>query len=183
MLHYFKGHIEKIWSTTLLINETRGIQVTYSGPRKEGDFFLYPHLDDNKKTVLYFAFDTAEHKQLFEQLLKISGVGCKTAFLIAQYGSEELGKAVQQMDVKFFQAIPWIGPKSAKKILLELKGTINLQDLSALDIDQKLFKDIVKSLRGFGYDAERVKAALTKYEGKICKENMSEVIKRVISQI
>jgi Holliday junction resolvasome RuvABC DNA-binding subunit len=58
-----------------------------------------------------------------------------------------------------------------------------LQQVAALDIDQKLFKDIVKSLRGFGYDTEKVKAALIKYPGKISKEHMSEVIKEVISQI
>ena len=64
-----------------------------------------------------------------------------------------------------------------------MRGTLNQHDFSALDMDQKLFKDIVKSLKGFGYDAERVKIALTKYEGRITKENMSEVIKRVIAQI
>jgi Holliday junction resolvasome RuvABC DNA-binding subunit len=87
------------------------------------------------------------------------------------------------MDTKFFQAIPGIGPKSAKKILIELKGNINLQQLSDLEVDQKLFKNIVTSLRGFGYDANQVKTVLTKYEGKIDKEHMSEVIKWVISQI
>jgi Holliday junction resolvasome RuvABC DNA-binding subunit len=41
----------------------------------------------------------------------------------------------------------------------------------------------VKSLKNFGYEAESVKTTLTKYNGKITKENMSEVIKWVISQM
>jgi Holliday junction resolvasome RuvABC DNA-binding subunit len=49
--------------------------------------------------------------------------------------------------------------------------------------EQKLFKDIVKSLKNVGYEAETVKSILTKYEGNITKNNISEVIKRVISQI
>ena len=183
MLHFFCGKIEKYGTTTLLRNTEWGIQVSYSWKKTEGDFFIYPHLDDNKKTIVYFAFDTIEQKQIFEQLLKVNGVGSKTAFLISQYGNEALNTAVKNMDVKFFQAIPGIWPKSAKKILLELKGSIDLDQISALDIDQKLFKDIVKSLKGFGYDAEKVKTTLTKYEGKITKEHMSEVIKWVISQI
>jgi Holliday junction resolvasome RuvABC DNA-binding subunit len=65
-------------------------------------------LDDNKKTIIYFAFDTVEQKQLFESLLKINGIGTKTAFTIAQYGKSALKKAVQTMDIKFFQAIPGI---------------------------------------------------------------------------
>ncbi|MDR2541714.1 MAG: hypothetical protein LBD11_08500 [Candidatus Peribacteria bacterium] len=53
------------------------------------------------------------------------------------------------MDVKFFQAIPGIGPKSAKKILLELKGTIDFKQISSMEGEQKLLKDIVKSLKNF----------------------------------
>jgi len=45
---------------------------------------LYPYLDEGKKSVFYFAFDTLEQKQNFEQMLKVSGVGPKTAFQIAQ---------------------------------------------------------------------------------------------------
>ena len=70
-----------------------------------------------------------------------------------------------------------------------MKGNFDLDDIQRMDVDQRLYKDIIKSLRGFGYDAERIKGTLQKYEGhgpdggKISKENMSEVIKRVISQM
>ena len=143
MLHFFHGTIHQYWITKILKNDTFGIQISYTGKQKTGDFFLHPHLDEKKKTITYFAFDTAEQKQLFEELLKISGIWPKTAFIIAQYGKDELNKALQTMDVKFFQAIPGIGPKSAKKILLELKGNINLQQISTVEGEQKLFKDIV----------------------------------------
>lgn len=183
MFHYFTGSIERFWSTILIKNELRGIQVNYNGSQKEGKFFLYPYLDDNKKTIVYFAFDSMDQKQLFESLLKVNGVGSRTAFSISHYGKDELNTAIQNMDTKFFQAIPGIGPKSAKKIILELKGNIHLEDITTIELDQKLFKDIVKSLKGFGYDAESIKVALSKYEGTLSKENMSEVIKWVISQI
>jgi hypothetical protein len=61
-----------------------GVQVAYAGGQLEGEFFLYPYLDEGKKSVFYFAFDTLEQKQNFEQMLKVSGVGPKTAFQIAQ---------------------------------------------------------------------------------------------------
>jgi Holliday junction DNA helicase RuvA len=54
-------------------------------------------------------------------MLKISGIGPKTAFQIVQLPKESLENAIKTLDAKFFQAIPGIGPKSAKKILLELK--------------------------------------------------------------
>ena len=95
--------------------------MNYVGSKKEGDFFLYPYLDEQKKSVFYFAFDIFEQKEAFEQMLKISGVGPKTAFQIVQIPVEELARAIEQLDTKLFQSIPGIGPKLAKKIILELK--------------------------------------------------------------
>lgn len=95
--------------------------MNYAGSKNEGDFFLYPYLDEQKKSVFYFAFDIFEQKESFEQMLKISGVGPKTAFQIVQIPVEELARAIEQLDTKLFQSIPGIGPKLAKKIILELK--------------------------------------------------------------
>ncbi len=160
-----------------------GIQVHYLGKQKQGEFFLYPYLDDNKKTIFYFCFDSIDQKVLFESLLKINGVWPKTAFQISQLPPENIQQALKNLDVKFFQAIPWIGPKSAKKILLQLKGTFDVEDMQRMDIDQKLYKNIVTSLKGFGYSADTIKSTLQKYEWTVTKNNMSEVIKWIISQM
>ncbi|MFA7298360.1 MAG: Holliday junction branch migration protein RuvA [Candidatus Absconditabacterales bacterium] len=183
MFHYFVGKIRHLGGETLLNNDMFGIQVHYLGKQNQGEFFLYPHLDDNKKTIVYFCFDTIEQKTLFESLLKVNGVGPKTAFQISQLPPENLKQALKNVDVKFFQAIPGIGPKSAKKIVLQLRGTFDIEDIQRMDIDQKLYKNIVTSLKGFGYGADQVKDSLQKYEGTVTKDNMSEVIKRIISQI
>lgn len=168
---------------TLLTNDMLGIQVHYLGNQNQGEFFLYPYLDDNKKTVFYFCFDTIQQKILFESLLKINGVWPKTAFQISQLPQANIQQALKNVDVKFFQAIPGIGPKSAKKILLQLKGTFDIEDMQKMDIDQKLYKNIVTSLKWFGYGADQIKSTLQNYEGTVTKDNMPEVIKRIISQI
>lgn len=167
----------------LLSNDMFGIQVQYIGKQNQGEFFLYPYIDDKKKTIFYYAFDTMDQKILFESLLKVSGVWPKTAFQISQIPQESLKLALKNVDVKFFQNIPWIWPKSAKKIVLQLRGTFDVEDIQRMDIDQKLYKNIVTSLKGFGYGADQVKSTLQKYEGTVTKENVSEVIKRIISQI
>jgi len=183
MFHYFIGKIRHIGGETLLSNDMFGIQIHYLGKQNQGDFFLYPYLDDTKKTVAYYAFDSIDQKVMFETLLKISWVGPKTAFQISQLPKENVQNALKNVDVKFFQAIPWIWPKSAKKIVLQLRGTFDVEDLQRMDIDQKLYKNIVSSLKGFGYGADQVKTTLQKYEGTVTKENMSDVIKRIITQI
>ena len=160
-----------------------GIQVHYLGKQDQGEFFLYPHLDDSKKTIVYFCFDTMEQKILFESLLKVNGVGPKTAFQISQLPKANLQLALKNVDVKFFQNIPWIWPKSAKKIVLQLRWTFDVEDIQKMDIDQKLYKNIVASLKNFGYSADQIKDTLQKYEWTVTKQNMPEVIKWIITQI
>ena len=183
MFHYFRWKVQKHGDATLLVHDFLWIQVAYAGNKIEGEFYLFPYYDENKKTVQYYAFDSLEQKQLFEKFLKVNGVWTKTAFQIAQTSQDELSDAVSRMDVKFFQALPGIWPKSAKKIMLELKDSFKVEELSSLDIDQKMFKDIVKSLRGLWYDADSIKKVLLTYKDSITREKMPDIIKRIISQL
>ena len=183
MLHYFVGNIQRWGGEVLLKNDMFGIQIQYLGVKNQGEFFLYPYLDDNKKTIIYFCFDTAEQKTLFESLLKINGVWPKTALQIAQLPKTNLQQAIKNVDAKFFQNIPWIWPKSAKKIVLQLRWTFDVEDIQKIDIDQKLYKNIVTSLKGFGYGADQIKSTLQNYEWTVTKDNMPEVIKWIITQI
>jgi Holliday junction resolvasome RuvABC DNA-binding subunit len=61
----------------------------------------------------------------------------------------ELKDAVENLDAKFFQSIPGIGPKMAKKIVLELKDNFQIFEAIQVDQDQKLFKSVTKSLQNF----------------------------------
>jgi holliday junction DNA helicase RuvA len=183
MFHYLLWKIQRYWNKTYIQNQQFWIEINYLWKKSDWEFFIYPHLDDNKKTIVYFAFDSIVQKWLFEDMLKINWIWTKTAFQIVQLPKENLQNAIKTLDVKFFQAIPGIGPKSAKKILLELKWTFDVQDVQTMDIDQKLYKDIVKSLKWFGYDSDKIKSILQTYPEKITKTNMAEVIKRIIGQI
>jgi hypothetical protein len=59
----------------LIINSNFGIQALYSGKQQnKGEFYLFPYMDENLKTINYFAFDSIVQKQSFAGLLKISGV-------------------------------------------------------------------------------------------------------------
>ncbi len=183
MFHYFQWTICLEGEKKFLINDMFGLEVYYLGTRIKGAFYLYPYLDDTKKTVMYFAFDVSEQKVVYEKLLKISGIGYKTAFQIVQMPWTDIQKALEDLDVKFFQNIPGIWPKTAKKILLELKDTFKPEDIQRMDMDQRLYKNILSSLKNFGYSAERIKTVLQQYDWKITQENLGEVIKWVIGKM
>lgn len=183
MFHYFTGELKKIKSEAFLVNPSFWIQVHYAGNQKKGDFFLYPYLDDQKKSVFYFAFDSFEQKEAFEKMLKISGVWPKTAFQIVQIQISELATAIDQLDTKVFQSIPGIGPKLAKKIIIELKGSFKLTEAFEVEQDQKLFKAVVKSLQNLGYEVARVKEVLKTYPHKLEKDQLAEIVKWVIKEM
>lgn len=186
MFHYinWKTHNYNIKSDQIFIqNEVFWIQALYFWNKTKWGFFLHPHIDDNKKTINYFAFDTVKQKESFTEILKVNWVWPKTAFQIVKLPQEKLELAIKTLDAKFFQSIPWIWPKSAKKILLELKWTYEIEDVQKMDIDQKLYRNITNSLKSLGYDTNIIKSTLQKYDWKITKENMPEVIKWVIWEI
>jgi len=188
MFHYFEGKITQFGDKTYIINDNNGLQIHYQLPadsKKSASsaVFLHPHIDDNNKTIRYYAFDTHEQKEIFENLLKINGIGPKTAFHIAQIPQKDIQEAIKDLNVKFFQNIPGIGPKSAKKILLELKDTIKQDDLQKLAIDEKLLKKIVTTLKSLGYETQKINNVLQKYEKPINEETLQEVIKWVIKHI
>jgi len=102
---------------------------------------------------------------------------------IVQIPLNELSESINNLDIKIFQSIPWIGPKLAKKIILELKWNFSLSDVEKSDQDQKYFKSVVKSLKGLGYDPKRVKETLKDYPEKLNENNLTDAVKRVISQM
>lgn len=186
MFHHFTGQVKQFWEKCYIINSFAGIQIHYTPTQTtkgEISLFIHPYIDDSHKTVRYYAFDTHDQKIVFENLLKINGIWPKTAFHIAQTPEKDIQKAVQELNVKFFQNIPGIWPKSAKKILLELKDTIKQDELQKLAIDDKLLKKITTTLKGLGYEVKKIHHVLHKYEHPITEENLSEVVKWIIKHI
>lgn len=183
MLHYFVWSVKTVGKDIFLVNSSFWIQVMYSWEKKEWEFFVYPYFDDQRKTFWYFAFDGSDQKEMFEMMLKVSWVWPKTAFQIVQLPLSELKDAVENLDAKFFQSIPGIGPKMAKKIVLELKDSVQIFEAIQVDQDQKLFKSVTKSLQNFGFESSRVKELLRNYPEKLTEENLPNVVKWVISEM
>lgn len=175
--------MQPIDSANILITNTSfGIQAQYNGTQKtKGEFFVFPYMDENLKTIHYFAFDSLMQKSAFTNLLKISGVWPKTAFGIANMNPKALENAVETFDVKALQSIPWVWPKTAKRLLVELKSTLSKKDVAKLTIDDKLLRSIVLSLKSYGYDAPTIKKQLAECTIPLAKEHLPEIVKWLIS--
>ena len=90
----------------------------------------YLHVRDD--ALQLFGFATGDERELFEQLLSVSGVGPKVALaIVSAYPPAELKSAISRDDAGLLVSIPGIGKKLAQRVVLELKERIGELDLSA----------------------------------------------------
>lgn len=183
MFHLISWSVVKYSDSSYISNEYFGIEANYQGQKTKGLFFLFPLLDDHAKTMYYFAWDAQEQKDVFAKLLKISWIGPKTAFFISNSDYKELTQAVESMNIAFFQKLPWVWPKTAKRLVIELKSVVKSDDLVKINGDDKSIRDIIKYCKGLGYDQDTVKTTLWEYQWEISKKTTAEVVKWLVGKL
>lgn len=126
------------------------------------ELYVYTHVKEDEITL--FGFQNLKEKELFLELLAISGVGPKTALAIINKGSSELIHAVQTADVAFFSKIPRVGKKSAQKIIIELKN--KLGGFTELDLTplSSFENDLVTALESLGFNHDESEAVVKQLE-------------------
>lgn len=128
----------------------------------ESEISVYVHTHVREDALELFGFANAQDRDLFLLLLSVSGIGPKTALLIADQGAESITQAVQQANVSFFTKIPRVGKKMAQKIIIDLKSKLgSLKELKIgglSDHDQTLVDAVV----ALGFDEQQVYEALEK---------------------
>lgn len=122
------------------------------------NLFIHHHITDVSEVL--FGFETREEKALFRKLLKISGVGGKTALAMLSMGTRLLIQAIDEGDEKFLSSLPGIGKKMALKIIVELKHKVSIDDITEQTPQTPLRKpgntEITDSLLSMGYDRKAV---------------------------
>ena len=89
------------------------------------DGTLYSHLVARDDSLSLYGFATEEERDLFLQLISVSGVGPKVALAVLSGGApRELLRAIATGDAKRFQAVPGIGKRTSERIIVELREKI-----------------------------------------------------------
>ena len=103
---------------------------TYSEIENREKVKLFTHLVVREDAQLLYGFFTEIEKNLFLHLISVSGIGPNTARLVLSSMSvQEFQKAIIQGDVRLIQSIKGIGPKSAQRLILELKDKLKKDSL------------------------------------------------------
>ncbi len=125
---------------------------------------LQTHLIVREDAHLLFGFATEEERQVFRQLLKISGVGARTALsVLSGMSVAELQQAVAAHDGARLTKIPGIGKKTAERLVLELRDRLKVGAVIApAGTDAGVRSDALNALLALGYSDKEATHALGK---------------------
>lgn len=141
------------------------MQTFYNLPPLGETVQVFTQLVVREDAHLLFGFSTAEERKTFRQLIKVSGIGAKTALgILSAMTADELAQAVAEEDVKRLSSAPGIGKKTAERMVLELRGKLITHTVTdglfaaAPAADET--EDIVSTLLALGYSEREAKAAV-----------------------
>lgn len=126
----------------------------YQLPALGAEVTLLTHLTVREDAHLLYGFGTEQERTVFRQLLKISGVGARTALsVLSGLSVADLHAAVSQQDTGRLTKVPGIGKKTAERLLLELKDKLNVTVThTPATAATMASSDIVNALLSLGYN-------------------------------
>ena len=192
MLAYIKGNLEAKMTEYVVIDVGGlGYKIYMSESSIEklgniGDLVkIHTYYRVREDDISIFGFNTQEELKMFELLLGVSGVGARTALaMLATCTPSEFALAVVSEDVKVLTEIPGIGPKSAKRIILELKDKIKKEQvvegikeeisknekrnnitLEIAEVKEKV-SEAIQALQVLGYNKKEIEKVFEKLDVK-----------------
>lgn len=110
-----------------------------------------------EQEITLYGFGSDMEKELFEKLIGVSGIGPKTALAMISTPTDQFQKAVAEGDVPFLTRIPGLGKKTAERLIVELRGKLNLETAGASQLPQSTAMiEATDALKNLGYDPRTI---------------------------
>lgn len=141
------------------------MQTFYSLPPLHENIQLYTQLIVREDAHLLFGFASKAERATFRQLIKVSGIGAKTALgILSAMTTDELAQAIAEEDVKRLASAPGIGKKTAERMVLELRGKLVTENsphglFAPMPVVDET-DDIISTLLALGYNEREAKASV-----------------------
>ncbi|UOP05683.1 Holliday junction branch migration protein RuvA [Conchiformibius kuhniae] len=120
---------------------------------------LYTQLVVREDAHLLYGFAAREERAAFRQLVKIGGIGAKTALgILSAMSADELAQTIAQEDVKRLSSVPGIGKKTAERMVLELRG--KLAPVASVAAAAGGNEDVFHTLIALGYSEREAQNAV-----------------------
>jgi Holliday junction DNA helicase RuvA len=155
----------------------------------QAKIYVYQSIHETESTL--YGFAKANEKQLFERLLKVSGIGPKSALaILANQDHVGLVQAIQSDDIGYLTKFPGVGKKTAQQIVLDLKGKVDdlaptaevplpVVPAAAEDAETPL-TEALAALKALGYkprEVERIAKQLRAFQANTTDAYLSEALR------
>ncbi|MGD6802406.1 Holliday junction branch migration protein RuvA [Rossellomorea vietnamensis] len=201
MYEYINGTVKRVGPEYVVLeNAGIGYQIFTSNPflfskyeNQEKTIYTYQHVRED--ILALYGFLTMEEKLLFIKLLNVSGIGPKGALAILASGApEQVISAIEGEDEGFLTKFPGVGKKTARQMILDLKG--KLQDVvpdyfpnlfnegkhEAVSNNDELIEEAALALKALGYSEREIKKVTPKLtsQGKTTDELIKDALKLLL---
>lgn len=196
MIAYIKGILTVVQDETIVIDVGGvGYEIVCPNPfifqssfNQELKVFTYHYVREDLQ-VLY-GFKNEDEKYLFIKLISVSGIGPKGALgILGSVDIPAFVSAIEQEDDKFLTTFPGVGKKTARQIILDLKGKLNLsfsieidqeQDSEEAKVDYQTINEVQEVLKSLGYSDKEIRLILPELK-KEPNLNVDEAVRKALS--
>ncbi|GAB6155301.1 Holliday junction branch migration protein RuvA [Desulfosporosinus burensis] len=180
MIGMLRGKVWEIQSERLVIDVNGTgylLTVPYSLLAKaypEQELVVYTHVVVREDDLSLYGFSSFEEKQLFLEMLSVSGVGPKAAIsLLSTFGAVQIQSAIVSENLNLLTKVPGIGKKTAQRLILELKekfkghSSFPTGGVSLGEPASHTHSEALQTLLALGFGLDEARQVL----GQVLKEN------------
>lgn len=197
MIAYVKGIITVLQEDAIIVDINGiGYEIFCANPfqfqaslEKETLVHTYHHVREDVQAL--YGFKTEDEKFLFTKLISVSGIGPKSAInILGTVDVPEFISAVEREDEKFLTQFPGVGKKTARQIILDLKGkltnyitvdhTNTETDGVASESNRKSYTDAEEALKALGYTEKEIRTVMTSLMKEALTET-DEIIRKALA--
>lgn len=124
---------------------------------------MLTHFVVREDAQLLYGFGSSQERATFRQLLKVNGIGAKSALsILSGLSIDELVQAVALQETTMLTRVPGVGKKTAERLLLELKDKFTIDGVAAMNSTQpkSASSDILNALLALGYNEREALASV-----------------------
>lgn len=186
MIAYLKGKLV-IKSVDYIVIDVQGIgykvymsKTAIDKLEEEKEIKIYTYLKVREDDISLFGFNTLEELNMFELLISVGGIGAKSAIVIlSNITPSKFALAVITSDVNTLKKLQGIGPKTAQRIILELKDKIKTEEAienQENTIKQEDMEELIQALQVLGYRRYEINNILPKIKEETLEDRIKEAL-------
>ena len=196
MIEYIKGKITGLTPTEAVLETDSGVayllNITVTGFTKINEqggenIILYVHEVIREDAFSLFGFYDRNERELFRQLIGVSGVGASIArMILSSIEPEELRQVIVSGDVRRLKSVKGIGAKTAERIIVDLKDKIKGVDATLLlqaEATSEVFEEALAALVMLGFPKPQAQKALKRVFEAEPSAKVEVAIKKALSMM